>query len=377
MKIVLVRHGESEANDSGVIVGLKDVALSQTGVRHLEKMRDAFDYPKTGHYYTSELIRAKQTFSILYPGIISDGELAQFNEHSWGQLEGTRFDYSNSCATDWLHDKCLYGEQKFSDFTDTVFDGIKKLFELHDKEDSVTIVCHAGTIKAVFVRFLHIDVKIYAKLDIKNGMAYILDVDLIDGDPVLKEYSSLDHLPILKDQKKRSITFLNHEKTGSNPEEILHGSKEIPFCEEDKEGLCRTIPEIFGRYYSSDLKCCIKSFETLFSGQRIYRIDKRLQEFHDNHEDVPGKQVDFQSIIRKLIKGENSGLEDYQAFVSRLLDAVSCIRDEMIRDNIDSACVIAHDSVMRALYCYYNCLDPYDHCYNICKEHNGKLLCII
>jgi len=67
VKIILIRHGESEANRQRIIQGHQDSPLSELGMRQAEEMGDfllengySFD-----SVYSSDLTRAKTTAEII------------------------------------------------------------------------------------------------------------------------------------------------------------------------------------------------------------------------------------------------------------------------------------------------------------------------
>ena len=67
MRIIFVRHGESEGNVQGKIQGREDFRLSITGVRQAEKLKFFFSKQMVvvTHLYSSPLTRAVQTAKIL------------------------------------------------------------------------------------------------------------------------------------------------------------------------------------------------------------------------------------------------------------------------------------------------------------------------
>ena len=67
-KIYLLRHGLTEANDNGRYIGRTDLPLSPSGFAHLLDMKQTYVYPEAAHFYTSPLLRCRQTLSVLYPG---------------------------------------------------------------------------------------------------------------------------------------------------------------------------------------------------------------------------------------------------------------------------------------------------------------------
>ena len=66
MKIILVRHGESEANAKGISQGQKlDSPLSKKGLEQAKKVTERLSEEKIDFIYSSDLKRAKQTAEII------------------------------------------------------------------------------------------------------------------------------------------------------------------------------------------------------------------------------------------------------------------------------------------------------------------------
>ena len=67
-KIHLVRHGITEANQDGRYIGRTDLPLSPEGLAHLLSLKEKYQYPGGVRFFTSPLMRCKQTLEVLYPG---------------------------------------------------------------------------------------------------------------------------------------------------------------------------------------------------------------------------------------------------------------------------------------------------------------------
>ncbi len=67
-KIHLIRHGMTEANETGLYIGTTDLPLSPAGLRDLLDKKEEAIYPEATRFYTSPLSRCRQTLEVLYPG---------------------------------------------------------------------------------------------------------------------------------------------------------------------------------------------------------------------------------------------------------------------------------------------------------------------
>lgn len=65
--IYFLRHGITEASNTGQYIGSTDLPLTEKGKQSLLHFRKTYNYPKANLYYTSPLIRCVETMKILYP----------------------------------------------------------------------------------------------------------------------------------------------------------------------------------------------------------------------------------------------------------------------------------------------------------------------
>jgi alpha-ribazole phosphatase len=65
--IMLLRHGETEANEKGLYIGKTDLPLCDEGRKGLELMREKFFYPTPEKLYSSPLTRAIESARLLFP----------------------------------------------------------------------------------------------------------------------------------------------------------------------------------------------------------------------------------------------------------------------------------------------------------------------
>ena len=86
--LVFFAHGTSVDNEEHRSSGWNDCILSPLGERQTKKAHDDLYYKDFDLYYSSDLIRSKQTASILFPNkkIIYDSRLRECN---YGLLNGT------------------------------------------------------------------------------------------------------------------------------------------------------------------------------------------------------------------------------------------------------------------------------------------------
>ena len=93
MEIVLVRHGESDANRRGIIQGRGDYPLSDVGRSQASATAAALADFRPDRIFVSPLGRARQTAEIInQPHLVEIASLPELMEYNLGEFEGQRFE---------------------------------------------------------------------------------------------------------------------------------------------------------------------------------------------------------------------------------------------------------------------------------------------
>lgn len=85
MKMILMRHGQIEANKKRCFVGVTDSPLCPEGEAQVRKM--AKSMPAMEHVFVSPMLRCQQTAQILWPGIPVT-VIPELRETDFGPFEG-------------------------------------------------------------------------------------------------------------------------------------------------------------------------------------------------------------------------------------------------------------------------------------------------
>lgn len=176
MRIVLLRHGRTEANERQLYCGATDIPLSAAGRNELLRLRETVRYPSPEgmRMLTSGMRRADETMRILYercPDERIDGlremDFGEFEMHSYDELRG------NSAYQEWIMDsagdvRVPCGESANS-FRERVLEAFHKI-----DGDSI-VVCHGGVIAAIMAHcFPGMERNMY-QWQPGHGLGYILD----------------------------------------------------------------------------------------------------------------------------------------------------------------------------------------------------------
>jgi len=179
LKIHLIRHGKTLANEQKLYCGQTDLPLSDNGMRELLDFKKQSIYPsQSSLYLTSGLLRTEQTLELLY-GRVSKEALPQLAEFKFGSFEMKSHDELNEqpAYQAWITDEtglvtCPYGENK-RDFLRRVLAGLEILCAKANGVESVLVICHGGVIASIMAK-LFPDKHNFYEWQPKPGRGYTL-----------------------------------------------------------------------------------------------------------------------------------------------------------------------------------------------------------
>lgn len=152
MKVVLLRHAETELNNSGKFCGRTDCNITENGKNTTAKLASVEPFVSGfTAMYVSPLKRTAQTLRSIYPNcdFIVDERLIEISLGSWEGLEKTSVNQDNRKA--FL--KGLYTPPKAEESHEDVVKRILSLFKEIDHSyrdtDTILMVTHNGVIRTV------------------------------------------------------------------------------------------------------------------------------------------------------------------------------------------------------------------------------------
>ena len=150
MKIILVRHGQTESNYEGIMQGRVNNLMNDTGRRQCQKLRDKLIDTKIDYCYMSPLVRCVETAFILIGDrceMIKDDRLI---ERDLGELEGKKRD---------LYDKDKYWNYELNsndlgvEPVQSVISRCEKFLnyikDKYDKDTTILVVTHSAPYRAL------------------------------------------------------------------------------------------------------------------------------------------------------------------------------------------------------------------------------------
>lgn len=178
MKVILVRHGETESNKVHRFIGGRtDEPVSREGLRVLEKRT----YPRPERVFSSPMIRCIQTAETIFPGVELE-TLEGFRECDFGILEGkTHEELTGDPAYDAFvstpGSDTFPGGEQIPAFNARCMDAFQEAVRRGIQAGLHTIACcvHGGVIMAVLSQL--VKDSSYYSWNVKNGEGYVVELD--------------------------------------------------------------------------------------------------------------------------------------------------------------------------------------------------------
>ena len=191
MNLILVRHGETDANKRGLIQGVSAAPLNALGLAQAEAAARAVESEVPFTLYASPLLRAAQTADAIArragvaptaePGLI-EMDVGKFEGLSGRELR-ERFPDVMRQWDENAFDTTLPGGESLSDVRDRAWRAILAIGERHES-DTVVAATHNFTIQMLVCAALDMPPNGFRRLRIALGSITRLDVDARRPTPV-------------------------------------------------------------------------------------------------------------------------------------------------------------------------------------------------
>ncbi|NLY44931.1 MAG: histidine phosphatase family protein [Tissierella sp.] len=192
MDIIMIRHGESEDNVSGVF-GTYESPLSKKGIEQIkitkENLRE-FEFSKV---YYSPYARTVETLKHLELQGTPDNRIGEYNFGIFsGKTNAIIEEEFPVEYAEWIHDPNNYIIREGESLR-IVYNRVKEfLDEMVQKDQDVVLVSHAGVIRLALC-WIFDDIDYFFRFKVDNGSISIISVD--DGYKFIKK---LNYSPRLK-----------------------------------------------------------------------------------------------------------------------------------------------------------------------------------
>ena len=170
MKIYLIRHGKTEANERRLYCGSTDLPLSESGRDELRRLR--YDMKKV-RCLTSGMARTNETLHILF-GDVPFEEDPRFREVDFGRFEMHSYEQLKDMPEyqAWISGdneaNVPPGGESGAQMKARVLEGFAEI-----REDTV-LVCHGGVIAAIMAHLFPEENKSRYEWQPENGRGYCL-----------------------------------------------------------------------------------------------------------------------------------------------------------------------------------------------------------
>lgn len=163
MKLLVIRHGESEADLLDVHEGRADFALTKRGHRQAEAMANfVADNYNISKIYASTLTRAKQTAQHLSDKmgipIVFDENLMEFNNGLLAGLPRAVVREKYPEVPDLPIDKAVYGQESQVEFRQRAENALSRILRESEQDETVAVVSHGGMINQLYRSFFNMPI---------------------------------------------------------------------------------------------------------------------------------------------------------------------------------------------------------------------------
>lgn len=163
MKLLVIRHGESEADLLDVHEGRADFALTERGHKQAEAMANyVADNYNISKIYASTLTRAKQTAQHLSDktgvSIVFDENLMEFNNGLLARLPRAVVREKYPEVPNLPIDKAVYGQESQVEFRQRAENALSKIMNEAENDETIAIVSHGGMINQLYRSFFNMPI---------------------------------------------------------------------------------------------------------------------------------------------------------------------------------------------------------------------------
>lgn len=163
MYLLVIRHGESEADILHVHEGRADFPLTERGHRQAEAMAAyVAENHSVARIYHSTLTRARQTAEHLAAAtgcaLLPDENLMEFNNGLLAGLPYAEADEKYPEVPDLPLDQAMYGMESKLAFRDRAERALARILAETGEDETVAVVSHGGMIDQLYHAFLHLPV---------------------------------------------------------------------------------------------------------------------------------------------------------------------------------------------------------------------------
>jgi alpha-ribazole phosphatase len=207
LRLLLVRHGETDWNATGRYQGQSDIPLNATGQRQARAVARRLATERLDGIYASDLLRAWATAeAIAEPHDLTVKPDARLREMSYGNWQGLTYrqiaEQAPEALAGWNADRVHRappGGESLGDLAARVRNSLDGILVAHS-EGTVALVSHGGTVRMILCVLLCHPPAFYWQFEMDNTA--ISEIELQDRGPVVIRWNDAHHL---RDGHRQSV----------------------------------------------------------------------------------------------------------------------------------------------------------------------------
>ena len=171
IKLILIRHGESDGNAQRKFSGFQDVNLTEKGIWQAKRLARRLEGVQVNAVYCSDLKRARHTAEIIFGDRRKDVVVSpNLREINFGIWEGMTFEEiklrEGAKFTSWMEnpdEKTIIPQgESLAILNERVMTEVNRILQEHkneEKDKTIAIVCHGGAIRIILCNALNLELK--------------------------------------------------------------------------------------------------------------------------------------------------------------------------------------------------------------------------
>ena len=191
MKIYLCRHGETDHNKNGIIMGHLPIPLNTKGKKQSKNLAKELENKGIEIIFSSDLKRAKETTeiinSVLNVPIIYYEKL---REHSLGKYDGMKIGELHEILENLDKFDSLMtqiGGEITGEFVNRVWSIFKEIAKSNEDKENILIITHGGCIRSVVAKILEASEIVFDNLKQDNCCINVISCYTKDYDSYNKK----------------------------------------------------------------------------------------------------------------------------------------------------------------------------------------------
>ena len=183
IRLLLVRHGETDWNREGRYQGRTDVELNEVGIQQAHRLAQRLSSERISAVYSSDLKRATRTASIIVA--LHNVEVTfceDLRELDMGEFEGKALekikDQYMALEQRWRQGDWSVGApggETLDQMRERIDNFIAEIKERR-KEGTILVVAHGGALRTLICRLVGIDYQYWWRMQLSGASISIIDV---------------------------------------------------------------------------------------------------------------------------------------------------------------------------------------------------------